>query len=305
MFFSNSFKEHENIFLRDENNSIIRDEAIVADTFNQFFVNITKNLNITPWGSSHSDSDIIEPTGMEYQDHPSICTTLLHNTGNHFSSSLVSADQINKIMHHLNPRKSVSGPFNSKIIRMVSDILSEPLSRCISVAFETSTFPSTLKLADVTPIFKKNDKSLKENYRPVSVLPCLSKVFERSILIQLANYFEKILHTHLCGFRSKYSTQHALLRMIGQWNQCLDGSGKVGAVLMDLSKAFDCIDHDLLLAKLSAYGLDSKSVGLIKCYLRNRFQRTKIDATFSTWRTKCSKNSKGCSTGIDPWASSV
>ena len=127
------------------------------------------------------------------------------------------------------------------------------------------------------------NKFLKENYRPISILSSFSKIFERIISNQLAKYFDSILHSQLCGFRSKHNTQHALLQMIGQWHQCLDKSGKVGAILMDLSKAFDCIDHELLIAKLAAYGLDHQSLKLFKCYLSNRFQRTKVGSVFSSW----------------------
>lgn len=71
--------------------------------------------------------------------------------------------------------------------------------------------------------------------------------------------------------------------MLGKWNQCLDSSGKVGVILMDLSKAFDCIDHELLIAKLSAYGLNHNSLKYLKCYLSNRFQRTKVNSNYSSW----------------------
>ena len=108
-------------------------------------------------------------------------------------------------------------------------------------------------------------------------------MYERIIFNQLAGYFDSILHPQLCGFRSKHNTQHALLRMIGHWHKCLDRSGKVGSILMDLSKAFDCIDHELLIAKLAAYGLDSRSLKLFKCYLNNRFQRTRVGSFFSSW----------------------
>jgi hypothetical protein len=166
---------------------------------------------------------------------------------------------------------------------MVADIIALPISQFINSAFETSNFPQSLKLANVTPSFRKGDKFLKENYRPVSILPCLSKNFERIIFDQLSLYFDNSFDSRLCGFRAKHNTQHALLRMIGQWHQCLDRSGNVGAILMDLSKAFDCIDHNLLIAKLSAYGLEIKSLSLVKCYLSNRYQRTKIGSNFSSW----------------------
>ena len=120
-------------------------------------------------------------------------------------------------------------------------------------------FPENLKNARVTPVFKKDDKFLKINYRPISILPAFSKIFERIMHDQLSFYFDGIFDPRLFGFWFKYSTQHALIRMIGQWNECLDRSRKVGAIMMDLSKAFDCIDHKLLVAKLSAYRLNEKA----------------------------------------------
>ena len=87
----------------------------------------------------------------------------------------------------------------------------------------------------------------------------------------------------LCGFRKGLSTQHALLNLLKNWQKCLDKSGVVGTVLMDLSKAYDCLPHDLLLAKLSAYDFDSSAITLIANYLSNRYQRVKIGSTFSSY----------------------
>ena len=135
----------------------------------------------------------------------------------------------------------------------------------------------------MSPIFKKRNIFHKENYKPISVLPCLSKILKKVIYNQLSSYFETILNSELCGFRPQYSSQHALIRMISRWQQCQDTSEKVGAILMDLSKAFDCLDHDLLIVKLEAYCLDLKSVSLINSFLSNRFQRTKVGCSYISW----------------------
>ena len=87
----------------------------------------------------------------------------------------------------------------------------------------------------------------------------------------------------MCGFRSRYSTQHAILNLLSKWQTCLDKSGVVGTILMDLSKAFDCLPHDLILAKLHAYGVDANSLKLLQSYLSNRHQRIKLESTFSSW----------------------
>ena len=141
----------------------------------------------------------------------------------------------------LNQDETVTGPFSIKMIKMVSDIVSEPVSKLVNLAFKSSEFPQSLKKARVTPVFKKDDKFLKQNYRPISILPAFSKIYERIIHDQLSSYFDSIFDSRLRGFRSKHSTQHALIRMIGEWHQSLDKSNKVAAVLMDLSKAFDCM----------------------------------------------------------------
>ena len=113
-----------------------------------------------------------------------------------------------------------------------------------------NNFPDELKLADVTPIYKKDDPTNSKNYRPVSVLPVTSKIFERILQKQLTVHVENFLSPFLCGYRKGFSTQQALLSLIEKWKNSLDKKGFGGAVLMDLSKAFDTINHELLIAKL-------------------------------------------------------
>ena len=145
-------------------------------------------------------------------------------------------------------------------------------------------FPSRLKLADITPLFKKLETVLKENYRPVSLLPVVSKKFERIMKKQMKPFMEEHLSPHLCGYRKGYNAQYALAAMIEKWKQSLDGiGGKIGAIFMDLSKAFDTINHGLLVAKLEAYGFHDSALHIILDYLSDRWQRTKVNASFSDW----------------------
>ena len=121
----------------------------------------------------------------------------------------------------------------------------------------------------MTLLCKKSNPEGKTNYRPISVLPSLSKVYEKILYKQLNSFFEAKLSTHLWELRSRYSTQHDLSNLLFNWQICFDKSGVVGTILMDLSKAFDCLPHDLIIAKLHAYGLDHDSLRLIS-YLSNR-----------------------------------
>ena len=112
-------------------------------------------------------------------------------------------------------------------------------------------------------------------------MPLVSKIYEKFLYQQIEDFPNKILSPKLCGFRKGHSTQYALLNLLKNWQKCLDKSGVVGTALMDLSKAYDCFPHDLLLAKLSAYGFDESAITLIANYLSNRYQRVKIGSTVS------------------------
>ena len=106
-------------------------------------------------------------------------------------------------------------------------------------------FPDNLKEAEVIPVFKdKGDSNDKSNYRPISCLPPFAKVFEKLVFKQLSSYFESIISPILSGFRKGYKTQSALICMFEIWHKHLDKGKTVGAILMDLSKAFDCVRHD-------------------------------------------------------------
>ena len=169
-------------------------------------------------------------------------------------------------------------------LKEVMDIISEPLLKIWNEEIiGNRKFSSKLKWADMTPIFKKLETVTKGNYRPISLLPVVSKIFERIMDKQIGEYMEKYLSIYLCGYRKGYSCQHALLVMIERWKKILDKYGYAGGILMDLSKAFDTINHKLLIAKLHAYGFDISALEIVNDYLSDRWQRTKINTSFSTW----------------------
>ena len=125
--------------------------------------------------------------------------------------------------------------------------------------------------------------NLKDNYRPISVLPIISKIFEKLIMGQISNHFDNIFSKFQCSCQKCFSTQCFRLLMIDKWRKWVDNNKIFSALLTDLWKAFDCICHDLLVAKLHAYGLSFPSLKMIQDYLLNRKQRTKILSSYSKW----------------------
>ena len=164
------------------------------------------------------------------------------------------------------------------------DIIAPKILIDFNSSINTGIFPTNQKLVDVSPIFKDENKHFKVNYRPISILPALSKISEKLMSHQIEKYMKDKLSIYQCGFRKGMSAQNCLLFMIENWRKSLDKKGKAGMVLTDLSKAFDCLTHDLLIAKLSAYGFDYLSLKLVYSYLSDRLQRVRINASFSSWR---------------------
>ena len=151
------------------------------------------------------------------------------------------------------------------------------------MSIDTGVFPDSLKKVQVTPLHKKNDPLSKTNYRPVSVLPVFSKIFEKVFETQLSDFFDTIFNPFLCAFRRGHGCQTTLLRLLEDWREALDKNYYIASVLMDLSKAFDCLPHAILLDKLSVYGVSDNSVSLLKSYLSNRKQQIKVNSVLSNW----------------------
>ena len=129
------------------------------------------------------------------------------------------------------------------------------LCESINAMLKSSVFPNSLKLADTTPLHLKDSKELKEDYRSFRVLPTLLKVFESIKFAQISAFVDNVFSKYQCGFWKGYCTQHCNLKMLEQQTKCV-GKGKVfGALLTDLSKRFDFLDHKLLTDKLNAYSL--------------------------------------------------
>jgi hypothetical protein len=136
----------------------------------------------------------------------------------------------------------------------------------------------------VSPVYKKDDNLLRENFRPISILTTLSKIFESLIADQMNDFFKNILSNFLAAYRRQYSTNNVLLDFVEHLRHSMDNGEHIGCILMDLSKAFDCMNHDLLLAKLKAYGVSSSAIEYIRSYLSHRKQRVKIDDKYSDWK---------------------
>ncbi len=174
-----------------------------------------------------------------------------------------------------------------RVLRAAIEPLSVIITRIINLSIVTGICPDAWKIAKVTPIFKDGDRSDPGNYRPISVLPTVSKVMERIIHSQLADYLDKysVLSNNQHGFRKHHSTETCCLAMLDKMYKAMD-EGKVGGVVfLDLKKAFDTVNHPILLRKLSAIGVSDESNVWFKSYLENRSQKTKIGNCLSDSNT--------------------
>ena len=279
--FSKSRTKTDSIPLR-EDGEIVSDDAEVCNIFNKFFRNIGSDIGF-PEDNDRPCNEIIQ----SYQEHESIKLikrSIRKNDSRNFVFRFVSEAEIRKVVKTLSVKKA-SGydEIPAKFIKNIAPKLIRPLTLLANQCILQNTFPSNMKKANITPLHKKKDKLNKDNYRSVNLLPILSKVLERILYKQIYEHMTKLFHKYLSGFRKGYGCQDILVRMIEDWRQSLDQDEIIGVVAIDLSKAFDCMPHGLLLAKLSAYGFDNDACELMKSYTMNRQQRVKIGEQFSEW----------------------
>ena len=228
---------------------IINDPVVVCNEFNIFFANVA--LNIGRNDNISLGEDILS-IADSYSGHPSIEAIKHHMSHlDNFDFKEVSQNEVRMLLKGLNPKKSPGyDHVPPKLLNIAAEEMSIPLTPLINSSIRTASFPDQLKLAELSPLFKNNDSLLTGNYRPVSVLTCISKVFEKVYHDQLYEYFREILASLLTTFRKQFSTQHVLLKVMEDCKAALDRHQHIGLILMDLSKAFDCLPHQLLLSKL-------------------------------------------------------
>ena len=173
-----------------------------------------------------------------------------------FKSPHTTTSQVSEFINNLDPSKATGlDGVVPRIPKLACDVLSPSIALLINKSLQTGQFPNKLKMAKLFPIFKSGNKTDPSNYRPISILPTLSKISEKHVNKHLMSYLNKYKLIHECqsGFRHKHSCQTALVKLIDQWMNCIDHGDLVGTMFIDFRKAFDMVDHALLISKLSSY----------------------------------------------------
>ena len=252
------------------NGKSITDKRLIANEFNNFFSEIgyQTGLNV-PKTSINFDKYLIN------QNYPTM-----------FLRPVSSDTVINTTLSLKSKLSTGHDHISTKLLKQSIVSISEPMTHVINLSISEGRVPDQLKVAKVIPIFKSGDQSLLNNYRPISLLPAFSKLFERIIYNKIMDFLNDhdILYSHQYGFRPKHSTIHPILHFL---NHCAEASNKTTpdftlAVFCDLSKAFDVINHDILLCKLNNLGLRGKINDWLRDYLTDRKQFVQFENDLST-----------------------
>ena len=197
-----------------------------------------------------------------------------------FSLYPTNPAEVEDYIKNINIRKSV-GPLSipNQILKEFHKIFSVPLGEIFNMSLESGVFPKKIKITKVIPIFKKDDDQDCNNYRPISLLPNISKLFEKLIKTRLTKFLadNKCLFSRQFGFRNKHSTTHALIDLTETIRKALDDNEFACGVFLDFKKAFDTINHKILLKKLEHYGVRGHALKWFTSYLTERSQYTNIN----------------------------
>ena len=260
--------------IKDKNGKLTSDAAEMSIILNESFINVGNDIS----KSIHHNPK--SPT--EY---------LTNRNSNSIVLSPVNAVEVNEIILNLDSSKSV-GP-NSipvKLLKILGLKISHPLATMINQSFSNGIFPSKLKIAKVVPIFTKGDPEISSNYRPISLLPIISKIYEKLMHKRVHAFLKdcNILYPLQFGFQESNSIDHALISMTEEIRSSLDNRRYGCGIFVDLQKAFDTVNHGILLNKLEHYGIRGNVLDWFKSYLSERRQFVSINGSSSSlMRTTC------------------
>jgi hypothetical protein len=250
------------------NNKPCKDKDMISNAFNQYFVNVGPKL-----------ASIIPNVDSNPEDFLS---------GSYPNSLFLTPVTINEIKLALNKLKTTASAGQDKlkpnIIKLISDEISLPLTHKINLIFEHNKVPDEFKFANITPIYKAGNSMEVQNYRPISVLPAFSKLMERLLHDRIYVFLQQneIISDYQYGFRKNFNSEMALAVTTDNIISSLDSQKHVMGLFLDLKKAFDTVDFNILMKKLVHYGIRGNALDLLKNYLSNRKQSVKIENSVSS-----------------------
>ena len=201
---------------------------------------------------------------------------------NTFSFEPITADDISQQVKRLDINKATQERNKpTRLVKRFDNLIVDYLQENFNSCLKKGIFPKYFKKAVIHPTNKKNCKTKKLNYGPISILPNLTKIHEQLLYNQMYTYFSNFFRPYQFGFRKRYSAQHCPLAMTEKMKEARNSNKVCAAVLTDFSKAFDCLLHDLRIAKLHAFGFDLKSSKVIYLYLNDKIQVTKVGSYHS------------------------
>jgi hypothetical protein len=250
------------------NNIKLTDPTLIANQFNIYFSSVGSTL------ASKIPSTSVDFTS--YLPHPNPFTSALFPT--------TPTEILNLISDLDNTSTHGDDLLSGSVIKSIGVEIATPLSLIINHSFTESIFPTALKIAKIIPLHKNGSKSELCNYRPISLLNIFSKIYERAIFNRMSNFIDKhhLLYQNQFGFRKHHSTELALIKLVDNITHSLDDKKHVCCVLIDLKKAFDTVDFEILLAKLNNFGFRGHFLQYLKSYLYNRYQYVSMSEFNST-----------------------
>lgn len=303
---NSTIRQSKKSFLTDRICSSKNDSKVIWNTLRHVVPGKSKNENITCLKSQDGEHSDAKSIANIFNKHfanvgPKLASTIPNMTSNTPTSNVKRTDNDCEVPNDMNEDNFILKPVNedlvfkslqslsdgkatgtddlpAKLLKMASMSIVGPITHIINLSITTNVFPHQWKSARICPIFKKGDCTDPNNYRPISVLPVISKLLERIVFDQLYPFLNSkdLLHDTQSGFRPNHSTCTALINITEDWYNCIDNGEYVGIVMLDLKKAFDTVNHEILIDKLSDFNLSQDCITWFSSYLSGRTHITCI-----------------------------